>query len=932
MATAWGIVKARDPKAVDMTPLVNAMTYKQQQYNANVVKVQGEIDKYLSTDILRDVDKEYFQQRLGALVNYINDAGIRDWSRNDVVTDISGYLSQVLDKNTMAAISSTKALRKQQAEIEELKTKNPELYAVQNEAHAMMNLPAYLNSNKLGDVYRPLTYTPYTDVTKQVMELTKAMKDHGIEYVMDYNNVDGEGWFVRSDKYEVLSPEKVKEMLGAAFDQRALTQLAIDGWYKYRGYTDEALAKEYKGYMQLKADAVQERIDALTLSDSKEVNVSKEDKAKRDNLINSLKEQKKELESIDVSKVDRNTLSSNLHTSQFIDKWTGALSYQRLVDSKIEDTGFQIYKQKYKEQQDALRLELDKQKFDFEKEKFEWEKANGGSGKDGKSGKSGGTDGLFTTVEDSALEGGKQETFNDVINNRASLKEQAVANLKTYLNNPKNLQEFNKLTGRNLTVDQWADGIAREIDKGNRALTVNVEKVIGADTYAALETTRQKMIKYTDEARDLVKKESAAVIDHVRKTYDGFGSLESTFNGGALDKNGNITKDVNNWENAGKFTEINRLIASTNAQFEAGTLQNQNVRRRIIETEMVKLGVNRNVIDKIMKTHVVGGSAYKEGGFYRNPFIKVKGFAKELAYNATVNYGTDNGGTGNPRDDSGGLKKITADSNTRIRISTEEMTKLTPRNKVVIINTNGSDFDEFAYTLREALTLRKDGRLQNYEIVKGGNARIRLRNDGMYELEADVVPVGHDKKNTKTEKFELSPSYIPKDLQGKIVSKSTNVYSANHPMAIPISKTSKMVSNEDEMQALYKHKFPSEKAALKVKYMEGAMNPASPYFYSEDKFRQQKSIFKGMLANQGADVYNAAEADIKKIIFDKYTAQTDPNGDKWDINVYDSKGNFVATVSTVDTYTPTQYVDDLQYFIGTAINQKLSETLIRYSR
>lgn len=932
MATAWGIVQARDPKAADVSSLVNAMTYKQQQYDANVVKVQGMIEQYLNTDILRDVDKEYFQQRLGTLVDYINQSGTRDWSRNNIVMDVSGHLSQVLDENTMSAISSTKALRKQQEEIAKIKEKNPELYAIQNEAHAMMDLPRYMNSKKVGDRYRPLEYTPYTDVNKQVLEYTKIMKDHGIEYVTDVSNVDGEGWFRKIDTYEVLSPEKVRQTLGVAFDQKVLGQLSIDGWYKYRGYSDEQLQKEYKDYVGTKASAIQERIDALVAGESKDIPVSDAEKKERQATINSLKEQKKSIESIDVSKVDRNALASQLHTDMFVDKWTGVLSYQRLKDSKIDDTVFKIHKQK-RDEMEADRdyaLRLRKQEFDEANAK----NGGGGSGsdKDGSDKDGGAGGGLFTPTEDSALPNAKETTYDELSKKYSEARDKAIANADAYFSVDANLQAYNKKFGTNYSKEQLMSSLKNTTARRG-AMNSQLENVIGKDVFAEMNGYRYQMGTYEKRAKKFVNDEADKIISNVRNVYTGAGSLESTFNGGALDSNGKITRDVSKWENSGKFTEVNKLIASINAQNEAGVLENQGLRRKVIENRMRELGVDNSTINQIMTNHVVGGSRYKEGGFYRNPVKKVASKVWEWAVDAMVHHGSDTGGKAGYYDKTQGMQSHTANFNTSVKTVNAELNQLTPRNKVVTVNTNHKGFSDWAYPLLESFTQRdRNGNLQNFEFVKGGNVRIRRKNDGSFELEADVKAVGSKDDTAVTRTIELSSSYIPADLRDTMISNTSNIYSANNPIAAPISRTSRMVSNREELNNLHKHKTAAEQTAIREMYMSSAADPSSPYFLGESKIRQQQNLFSTLLSSipNGKSYANEVDNKIKSIVNDRYTVKTEDGGDVWLVNVYDSKGNAVATVSQIKSYSPSQFEEDTQLYIGTAINKRLAELQTEY--
>ena len=127
MATAFSIDKYRDPEKIDLSSTFQAQAYKQQNYDINTAQTQQLINQYAGTDLLRDIDKEYFGERLNTLVGFINQSGTRDWSRKSISDKLQNYVSTALDKNVIKAIASTQSFRKQQAEIEALKVKNQAL-------------------------------------------------------------------------------------------------------------------------------------------------------------------------------------------------------------------------------------------------------------------------------------------------------------------------------------------------------------------------------------------------------------------------------------------------------------------------------------------------------------------------------------------------------------------------------------------------------------------------------------------------------------------------------------------------------------------------------------------------------------------------------------------------------------------------------------
>ena len=374
MATAFTqIYQYRDPVQLDISnTLGKAATYKQNLYDSNTAAIQQLVNQYAGTDLLREIDQNYLGDRLKTLTNYINQAGAMDWSRRSVFNDVSNYVGQALDSNVMAGIASTQRYRKHQVEMDDLKKNKPDLYAVQNDWMATRDLQRYLTSNQLGDVYRQGSYVPYTDVKKELLENSKYLKDFGVETYLDSS--DGNVYFKTIKTGERLTKEKANQYIDLVLGEKGKTQLMIDGIYNYRGVSDDQLKSEYGKYIDNIADTYSKSAKALRLQ---AVNSPKNLKDQFLNEANYLDKLSNETISSKGLLTDRDSIASNLYLNRFKQQWSNMLSFDRIKDWKIDDSGMQVAKFQQQVRQDNIsnqfkvaELEMDKQKMALEQTKI----------------------------------------------------------------------------------------------------------------------------------------------------------------------------------------------------------------------------------------------------------------------------------------------------------------------------------------------------------------------------------------------------------------------------------------------------------------------------------------------------------------------------------------------------------------------------------
>lgn len=337
MASAYSITTYKDPEKLDISVLGKSMQYKQQNYDQNVNAVQQLVNQYAGVDLLKDVDKEYFGQRLNTIVKYVNESGTRDWSKKSVANDIQSYVSGALDENVINAISSTKLYQNQMAKIEEIKKSKPESWSQQNQEFATQDLPRYLSTTEAGDKYQAREYVNYKDVQKHILDNSKLLKEYGVEY--RFEPIGGNGYFTRIGKKERIEPETAKEFLNMLMTPDMKNQLSIDGWYTFRGTETDDLKAKYDSKLDATIEYNNKRKSELNLA---LLSAKPSERAEIQQNISLLDRNNSTIRDQKQQPINRTLLVNDLYAGDFFNKNVSFLSYDRVVDSFIDNSGFQM--------------------------------------------------------------------------------------------------------------------------------------------------------------------------------------------------------------------------------------------------------------------------------------------------------------------------------------------------------------------------------------------------------------------------------------------------------------------------------------------------------------------------------------------------------------------------------------------------------------
>lgn len=346
MATFNSVDTFRDPERIEiMSTLGKAATYLQQNYDKNTAETQALINQYMGMDLLRDVDKNYLGERVKSLVEYINTSGNRNWTKQSVARDVQNYIGTAIDKNVMAAVASTQAYRKLDAEIQQYK-KSGKGYSIQNEWVSKLGLAEYMKGG-LGEVFSPRTYTPYVDVNEKILKYTDKLKDFGMEYVPYSADAGGGGMFRMIGTREIISPQKVQQFLGSILNAQDLQQLSIDGMYSMKDMSTEEITSLYNGKIDDRIKALDTaikdaKVDMISATDSeKKVLQSKIDEWENDKNVEINRKSKP---------VSREAMAAGYYQSNFFDNYSNFLSVNRVKDFKIDDSGFKMYKEQMEQE------------------------------------------------------------------------------------------------------------------------------------------------------------------------------------------------------------------------------------------------------------------------------------------------------------------------------------------------------------------------------------------------------------------------------------------------------------------------------------------------------------------------------------------------------------------------------------------------------
>lgn len=338
---------------------VEAMTQvgmqKQRQYDEGYQRIQSQIDKVAGLSVMRDVDKQYLQSKMGQLGNSLRMVSMGDFSNYQLVNQVGGMVSQVgKDEKIQNAVISTANAQKQQKAMEDAKTKGE--WGPENEHDYQKKFSKYMNSPTVGERFTD-QYTPYTDVNKKIIAIAKevGLDEKSIQslYATDIN---GNPLTYKEDTIDALGkhkagdiqwnpvmvekhlkgkdPAKILDAFQTALTPQDYNQLAITGRYLKYNYTPEKLKEEIMNVYSSDISSISGKIEDLKINKASEeakndkdaekiVSIDKQLEIFQNRKLSLEKAQKNDLATVDI---DPDAVKANLYTNSYLTRMARSLS------------------------------------------------------------------------------------------------------------------------------------------------------------------------------------------------------------------------------------------------------------------------------------------------------------------------------------------------------------------------------------------------------------------------------------------------------------------------------------------------------------------------------------------------------------------------------------------------------------------------------
>ena len=211
-------------------------TYKQQQYDQGVQKVQAYIDNIAGLDVMKGPHKQYLQSKLNELGGKLKTVAAGDFSNQQLVGSVGGMATQIVkDPIIQNAVYSTQVYRKQEGIREALKKEGKT--SPENDDWWNGEVNDFLKNPDLNTPFNG-EYVAYRDLDKKLREIGDKVKEVtksiDIPYIHDdagnvvYFQIDPKTGTFKRDGNQQLIPT-TKEKGGREYVDRAMLRIKIKG-------------------------------------------------------------------------------------------------------------------------------------------------------------------------------------------------------------------------------------------------------------------------------------------------------------------------------------------------------------------------------------------------------------------------------------------------------------------------------------------------------------------------------------------------------------------------------------------------------------------------------------------------------------------------------------------------------------------------------
>lgn len=340
--------------------LMKGMLMKQNAIDENRGKLQQIRDQVANFSVVKDVDKQYLNERITQTTDIINKYAGGDLSNPNLMNQLVSKFEEVVDDKVLNAVASSSAIIREDKQWEAEEGKPG--YSEKNRQYAMQNRIKYLQDGNVGAEYAGGGgFIKYTDNNAKLMskEAQETLKNLGINAKF-VQREDGSGYFDFTNTYEgTTDVKRLREAVVSIIGEDGFKQMQIDAWANYGDMSNpEVVTKLREDYNQVFQNDL-ERLEEDRTYLQKAVENEKDPELKK-----QLQEQLDDTnETIDIRKKDSDFDSKvfnpdgtinesnykNAYTSLYTHNEIGrltAVQYQkpRLVEQKIDNSRLEMAK------------------------------------------------------------------------------------------------------------------------------------------------------------------------------------------------------------------------------------------------------------------------------------------------------------------------------------------------------------------------------------------------------------------------------------------------------------------------------------------------------------------------------------------------------------------------------------------------------------
>jgi len=217
----------------DIDLLGKSLLAMQGQFDKNVDETQGQINSLaeFGNNLVRDVDKKYYNEKVNRLVTNLNNSGLSNFAYNNVKDVAVGYVDQALDDKVMAAYDGSNARAYIMKQAEDTKLKNPEKYSDLNLAYSLADNDAWMQGKVAGQVYKgKRNFVPFEDIEKKRLAVVEKIKPGA--YVTYTAN--GKAQYYTQEGTLITDGRIMEAVDSVDSDPNIQQQGQINAWAQYR--------------------------------------------------------------------------------------------------------------------------------------------------------------------------------------------------------------------------------------------------------------------------------------------------------------------------------------------------------------------------------------------------------------------------------------------------------------------------------------------------------------------------------------------------------------------------------------------------------------------------------------------------------------------------------------------------------------------------